>query len=251
VIRRVAVIVPAADEEDDVGDCLAAIRAAASHLHRGTGTPVRVILVLDGCRDRTAAIAGRSAGVELVTVSARNVGAARRAGARRALAGPGRASELWLASTDADSRVPARWLSGMLAEARAGAHLVLGTVVPGPGLGPAGQRDWAGRHELRDGHPHVHGANLGIRGDAYLALGGWPALPTGEDAELARRAQAAGHVRIARTAAIPVLTSTRRAGRAPQGFSGYLRELGSDEPGPGEPGPGEQGPGDLAPACGQ
>jgi glycosyltransferase involved in cell wall biosynthesis len=238
VIRRIAVIVPAADEEEHIGDCLSAIRAAAGCLHRRTGIPVRVILVLDRCLDQTTAIARRSAGVELVTVSARNVGAARRAGAGRALAGPGRASELWLASTDADSQVPVRWLTGMLAEAQAGAHLVLGTVVPGPGLGQDRRRDWAGRHQLRDGHPHVHGANLGIRGDAYLALGGWPALPTGEDAELARRATAAGHVRIARTAAIPVVTSTRRAGRAPHGFSGYLRDLS---------------PGGLAsaPACGR
>jgi hypothetical protein len=233
-----AVIVPAADEEEHVGDCLSAIRAAAADVYRAAGIRVRVVLVLDRCLDQTAAIARRSAGVELVTAGARNVGAARRAGAGRALAGPGRASELWLASTDADSQVPVRWLTGMLAEARAGAHLVLGTVVPGPGLGPARRRAWAGRHHLRDGHPHVHGANLGIRGDAYLALGGWPALPTGEDAELARRATAAGHVRIARTAAIPVVTSTRRAGRAPQGFSGYLRDLS---------------PGGLAgaPACGQ
>jgi glycosyltransferase involved in cell wall biosynthesis len=227
VIRRMAVIVPAADEEEHIGDCLAAIRAAVSYLHHGTGIAARVILVLDRCRDQTAAIAGRSAGVELITASARNVGAARRAGAARALAGSWPASELWLASTDADSQVPARWLSRMLADARAGAHLVLGTVIPGAGLGAAGRRDWDGRHQLRDGHPHVHGANLGIRGDAYLALGGWPALPTGEDAELARRATAAGHVRISRTAAIPVVTSTRRAGRAPRGFSGYLRELGS------------------------
>jgi Glycosyl transferase family 2 len=225
VIRRMAVIVPAADEEEHIGDCLSAIRAAAADLYRGAGIPVRVILVLDRCLDRTAAIAGRSAGVELVTVSARNVGAARRAGAGRALAGPGPASELWLASTDADSQVPVRWLTGMLAEARAGVQLVLGTVVPGPGLCPAHRRDWAVRHQLRDGHPHVHGANLGIRGDAYLALGGWPALPTGEDAELARRARASGHLRIARTAAIPVVTSTRQTARAPHGFSSYLREL--------------------------
>jgi len=70
-----------------------------------------------------------------------------------------------------------------------------------------------------------HGANLGIRGDSYLALGGWPELASGEDAELARRAAVAGHLRIARTASIPVVTSTRRAGRAPLGFSGYLRDL--------------------------
>ena len=238
MIRRIAVIVPAANEEEHIGGCLSAIRAAAGCLYRETGIPARVILVLDRCLDQTATIARRSARVELVTVSTGNVGAARRAGASRALAGPGRASELWLASTDADSQVPARWLTGMLAEARAGTHLVLGTVVPGPGLGQARRRAWAGRHQLRDGHPHVHGANLGIRGDAYLALGGWPALPTGEDAELARRATAAGHVRIARSAAIPVVTSTRRSGRAPQGFSGYLGDLS---------------PGGLAgtPACGQ
>jgi glycosyltransferase involved in cell wall biosynthesis len=233
-----AVIVPAANEEEHIGDCLSAVRVAAGCLHRDAGIRARVILVLDRCLDQTAAIARRSAGVELITVSAGNVGAARRAGAVRALSGPGRASELWLASTDADSQVPARWLTGMLAEARAGAHLVLGTVVPGPGLGQDRHRAWFGRHQLRDGHPHVHGANLGVRGDAYLSLGGWPALPTGEDAELARRARAAGHLRIARTAAIPVVTSTRRAGRAPQGFSWYLRDLS---------------PGGLAdaPACGR
>jgi hypothetical protein len=65
------------------------------------------------------------------------------------------------------------------------------------------------RHHLRDGHPHVHGANLGIRGDTYLALGAEPSLRAGEDVELVRRAMAAGHLRISRTAAIPVLTSPR------------------------------------------
>lgn len=225
MIRRMAVIVPAADEEEHIGDCLSALQEARACLHRGTGIPVRIIVVLDRCQDRTAAIAGRFAGVERVTLAARNVGLARRAGAHQALTGGGPASEVWLASTDADSQVPAGWLCGMLAEAQAGAHLVLGTVVPGPGLRSALRRDWLGRHHLRDGHPHVHGANLGVRGDAYLALGGWPQLPSGEDAELARRATAAGYLRISRTAAIPVLTSARRVSRVPRGFSGYLRDL--------------------------
>jgi Glycosyl transferase family 2 len=225
VIRRMAVIVPAANEEDHIGGCLAAFQEARACLHRGTGIPVRVIVALDHCQDRTAAIAGRFTGVECVTLSARNVGLARRAAAHQVLAGGSRASELWLASTDADSQVPAGWLRGMLAEAQAGAHLVLGTVIPGPGLRSALHRDWLGRHQLRDGHPHVHGANLGVRGDAYLALGGWPALATGEDAELARRATAAGYLRISRTAAIPVVTSARQASRAPRGFAGYLRDL--------------------------
>jgi glycosyltransferase involved in cell wall biosynthesis len=220
-----AVIVPAADEEEHIGDCLSALHEARDCLYRGTGIPVQLIVVLDRCQDRTAEIASRFTSVESVTLAARNVGLARRSGAHRALTGGGRASEVWLASTDADSRVPAGWLRGMLAEAQAGAHLVLGTVVPGPGLRLAVRRDWLGRHQLRDGHPHVHGANLGVRGDAYLALGGWPALSAGEDAELARRATAAGYLRISRTAAIPVVTSTRQVSRVPRGFAGYLRDL--------------------------
>jgi hypothetical protein len=186
-------------------------------------------VALDGCTDATAAICATFPAVSTVTTTGRNVGATRRAGTLAALsrrAGP--ASELWLASTDADSAVPAGWLTAMVTAERAGAGLVLGTVLPGPGLSPAAQARWLARHHLRDGHPYVHGANLGLRADAYLALGGWPPLVTGEDADLARRAAAAGWLRICRTAAIPVVTSVRRHGRAPRGFSSYLRALSAE-----------------------
>jgi hypothetical protein len=99
-------------------------------------------------------------------------------------------------------------------------------VIPGPDLGAPARAEWLRRHHLREGHPHVHGANLGIRGDAYLGLGGWPALATGEDAELARRAARTGHLRISRTASIPVVTSTRSHSRAPHGFASYLHGIG-------------------------
>jgi glycosyltransferase involved in cell wall biosynthesis len=227
VIRDVAVIVPAANEEDRIARCLASIEAAARHLtRRAPGIRVSVIVTLDSCHDATAVICAMFPGVTTVTITSQNVGAARQAGTRAALSrrvGPAR--ELWLASTDADSAVPARWLTAMVAAADSGAGLVLGTVLPGPDLSPAVRAQWLAQHDLRDGHPHVHGANLGIRADAYLALGGWRPLVTGEDADLARRAAVAGGLTISRTAAIPVITSTRRAGRAPRGFSSYLRAL--------------------------
>ena len=50
-------------------------------------------------------------------------------------------------------------------------------------------------------------------------------MRAGEDAELARRAARAGHLRISRTASIPVVTSVRPDGRAPRGFSGYLLDI--------------------------
>lgn len=220
-------IIPAANEEHQIGRCLSAVAAARRHLYRASATiTVRTVVVLDGCRDRTAMIAAASRDVQTVAIAAGNVGSARAAGACAALAGAGPPGELWLASTDADSRVPVNWLTAMVTDARRGAHLVLGTVIPGEGLGPRARAEWLRRHHLREGHPHVHGANLGIRGDCYLSLGGWPPLATGEDTELARRAARTGHLRISRTASIPVVTSVRQDGRAPRGFSSYLREIG-------------------------
>ena len=228
MIRRVAVIVPAANEERRIGRCLSSIVAARGELYNsGANVDVQIIVVLDGCTDATADVARTFGGVRLIAVAAGGVGAARRAGAAAAFDGGDRASELWLANTDADSEVPPAALSYMAAEARRGAHLVLGTVLPGPDLRPAVRAEWLSRHHLRDGHPHVHGANFGVRGDAYLALGGWRPLVTGEDVDLAGRAAAAGHLHITRTASIPVITSVRRSGRAPRGFSSYLRDLGA------------------------
>lgn len=226
MIRRIAVVVPAANEEQRIGSCLSSIRAARAHLYRANANVrIRIVVILDGCRDLTAEIAVARGDVQPVTITAGNVGAARRAGARAALAGAGPLGELWLANTDADSEVPVNWLTSMVAEARLGAHVVLGTVRPGPGLRASIRRGWVSRHDLRDGHPHVHGANFGIRGDAYLALGGWQPLVTGEDADLARRAVRTGHLRISRIGSMPVTTSARPVGRAPGGFSSYLRHV--------------------------
>ena len=238
MIRRVAVVIPAANEERQIGRCLSSVSAARAHLYQNSASiQVRIVVVLDGCRDSTAEIATATGHVQSVTITAGSVGTARRAGVSAALAGTGPLSELWLANTDADSEVPVSWLTSMVTEARLGAHVVLGTVMPGPDLYPAARAEWVSRHHLRDGHPHVHGANFGIRGDAYLALGGWQPLVTGEDADLARRAARSGHLRISRTASIPVVTSVRRDGRAPRGFSSYLRALGAADAGDRSAGP--------------
>jgi hypothetical protein len=232
VITTVGVVVPAADERDLVGGCLHALDRAREHLvRRRQQVNTRVVVVLDDCRDDTAAVVGRHRGTESLAVAFRCVGAARAAGVAHLLrTAPARLGDVWLASTDADSQVPVDWLSGMLEFAERGAHLVLGTVLPGPGLRPADARSWLDRHVLREDHPHIHGANLGIRADAYGALGGWPAIDTGEDVALVRRAASTGHLQIARTAAYPVRTSARSTGRAPRGFSSYLRDLAGERP---------------------
>jgi glycosyltransferase involved in cell wall biosynthesis len=224
-LRHVAVVVPAADEADSLAGCLAAIERARRQLADARPTiTTDLVVVLDACRDRTAEVIATAApAAHTVTIAARCVGVARDVGTRAAIdRSIHRAPEVWTAHTDADSVVPDHWLTEQVRLADLGADLVLGTVVPD--LDEPLLSHWRIRHRDHDGHPHVHGANLGIRADTSAAVGGWPPLRSGEDAALALRVAAAGHP-IARPGGLPVLTSARRQGRAPKGFSSYLRDL--------------------------
>ncbi|SHF71708.1 Glycosyltransferase like family 2 [Jatrophihabitans endophyticus] len=221
-IGELAVIVPAADEEASIGACLAALREAQAAV---PGIPVRVVVVLDACRDDTAAVVARHPEVHAEPCAARNVGVARALGSARALELADDPTRLWLAHTDADSLVPRDWLIHMLVAAAGGADVVLGTVVPSPDLPPHLRAAWDVGHDVDDGHGHVHGANLGIRASAYVALGGWRPLLTGEDVDLAERAERA-RLPVHRTGGIPVVTSARLHSRAPDGFAAYLRDVG-------------------------
>lgn len=224
-IERLLVVVPARDEEDGIGRSLAALATAVAVARADRpDLAVALVVVADRCTDATAEVA-RDAGAHVVTTRAGQVGAARRAGvaAARLLLPPGESDRTWLASTDADTRVPSAWLVHQLGRADAGARLVLGRAEPDPAdLPPATWRAWQQRHSATDPTVHVHGANLGVRLDAYDAAGGWPRLREHEDRRLVDALLAAG----ARAeSALPVLTSGRRTGRTPGGFAGYLRAL--------------------------
>lgn len=227
-IKAIGIVIPARNEEARLGRCLDAIRAAVTHLRNSAyaTTEVRIVVVLDSCTDRTADIASRYSEVEAVAANFGAVGAARALGTRALLpTSAGQHRHLWLANTDADSRVPAHWLTYMTAEAHRGADLILGTVEPDSAAARPLRHAWEVRHDAEDGHPHVHGANLGIRSSAYLALGGWTHGASGEDARLIRAAGADRTIRTLRSGAIPVVTSSRLTGRAPHGFAHYLQLL--------------------------
>jgi len=135
VPSSVAVVVPARNEERRLAACLSALQAAVGQLlGGGDATPVRVVLVLDRCTDGSAAVAARWPSVQVVTTRHGRVGAARAAGIRHAAALAGVYPETtWIATTDADSVVPADWLQTQLHFARAGADLLLGMVRPSTG----------------------------------------------------------------------------------------------------------------------
>jgi glycosyltransferase involved in cell wall biosynthesis len=210
----IAVVVPAYNEEEHIDRCLSALTVAARcpRLH---GEEVRIWVVADSCSDATVL---RSAlfDATVIQVHARNVGRARAAGAREALDAGAR----WLAFTDADSAVAPDWISQQLGLA---SDVVCGTVTVD---------DWTGHddavrdHHLaaycqRDGHRHVHGANLGVDAESYRLVGGFKALTSHEDVALVDALRVAGR-RIAWSAAPKVRTSARRNFRAPEGFGATL-----------------------------
>lgn len=224
-IDTVAVVVPAHNEERWIGRCLQSLRRATTHLKSQVeaAPAVHILVVLDDCTDGTSRMVAEFPNVSSISIEQNRVGVARRAGAAHLLQGLDD-ERCWLASTDADCVVPPQWLTEMTKFARRGTDLVLGTVVPWPMVRGALLQHWKAEYHSTDGHPHVHGANLGIGGRAYEKLGGWPPVASQEDVLLAERARAVG-LTIARTGSIPVLTSSRLDGRAPSGFADYLRGL--------------------------
>jgi glycosyltransferase involved in cell wall biosynthesis len=213
----IAVTLPAHNEEQLIAACLESLQVAALHPAL-RGEPVVIVVALDRCTDATGWICQRM-GVEVVSVEAGCVGVARAAASERALALGAR----WIGCTDADSVVPPDWLARQL---RCGASAFCGVVAVGDWLDyPQAVREQflQGEHAV-DGHPHVHGANMGFSAAAYRQSGGFAPLATGEDVALIQTIQGAG-MRVARLARPRVMTSARRQARAPHGFSDFLRRL--------------------------
>jgi len=217
-MERALVVVPAHNEQELLGDCLSALERAAG----AVPFPTELVVVLDACADATVSVVGSRA--RTVVVNRCNVGAARAAGF--AAAGRHCGAETWFATTDADTVVGPDWLQAQLSRARSGAQIVLGTVTVESWRNHSAQarEQYLRRYRSADGHRHVHGANLGIRADSYWSVGGFAALASGEDVDLVERVSAAhGHVSWA--GELPVQTSGRRVGRAPEGFAAHLRAL--------------------------
>lgn len=219
MIRYVAVVIPARNEGDRIEECLHSVVAAKAQCT----VEVSITVVADNCNDDTARIARNVPGVDVVEISAGNVGVARRTGVDNAITAlPFPLSSTWLANTDADSIVPPNWLASQICLANTGYDVVIGTVRPDPREYPVDrQTQWEKTHIKGQPNGHVHGANLGVRASAYSAIGGYSSLPEHEDVDLVARLSSFRQVA---SDDAEVVTSARTSGRTPGGYAGYLRK---------------------------
>ena len=158
-----------------------------------------VIVAVDRSTDLTYQIAKemtRGRGLA-ISIDSGVVGKARAEAAETAMRrykGPW--NRLWLANTDADCVVPDTWVIEQLLLAGKSAEAVAGTVEVDSfeEHGPEVVERFRASYVIgSDGsHSHIHGANLGIRGDVYRNAGGWRELATAEDHDLWHRLRGLG-----------------------------------------------------------
>jgi glycosyltransferase involved in cell wall biosynthesis len=228
----VGVVIPVHNEQELLGSALASLTDAFDQLSHGE-LAMSAAVVLDACSDASeeitrqwqSTLARRRRPLEIIIVmsTAKNVGHARALGCDALLARWSRLNpaRIWLATTDADSRVPTDWLATQVIQHETGVDHWSGRV---------SVDDWWGHHDEtrlrwqneyeREFQP-IHGASLGFNAAAYLAAGGFALLETGEDRALHRALVAHGALSYF-DSAVRVVTSARRRARAPMGFAHAL-----------------------------
>ena len=202
-MTRVSVVVPAHNEEALLPLCLGALLA------QDFVGELEILVVNNASTDRTAAVA-RGFGVTVVDEHEKGYG-------RALIRGFAQARGEIIACTDADSIVPPDWISQLVSEyARRPEVVAIGGHVEFT------SRNWKCRLLTRffipafnrfdrrnpDG-PHLWGANLSVRREAFLRVGGWnPAFSLQADSELSVRLRKAGRVVLLES--LTVRTSSRR-----------------------------------------
>lgn len=261
---RAVVAIPVKDEEERLGACLAALgRQVDREGHRLAWGTYGVVLLLNNCRDGSAAVArawmdGFPAPLRVIErelpSNKAHAGMARRLAMDAAATWMEEAgSDGLILTTDADSRVSPHWIAQNLAAAAAGVDAVAGSIVLdeiedlalpdllhrrgrlealyerqivelAALLDPLAYNPWP--H-----HATASGASLAVTLTAYRLIGGLPILPFGEDRALVA-ALRAHDARVRFSPDVRVVTSGRLNGRAPGGAADTMRQRSEDPEAP-------------------
>jgi len=204
---RVSTVIPAFNEEELLPKCLESVLAQD---YEGEH---EIILVDNGSSDGTLRVA-RGYGVKVVSEP-------RRGYSEALVAGFAAASGDIITCTDADSVVPRNWISSLVRE-----YDSRSDVVAIGGEIEFTCPNWKSRLLTRwliplinridranRGGPHMWGANMSVRRDAFLAAGGWNRrFSLQADSELSERLRKIGRVIVLES--LRVRTSSRRWNRS-------------------------------------
>ncbi|AXE63973.1 hypothetical protein BBF93_06880 [Hyphomonas sp. CACIAM 19H1] len=196
-----------------------------------------VLFLFDSCHDESVSVASaaqQTCGFRMLKAhlpdGPPNAGRARRAACRHALQSVPEAQ--FLLTTDADTLPSPDWIRRNLAALEA-ADVVAGRISRENAADlplRCRQETYLERlHSLRrfldpvahdpyPSHPSLGGGSLAFRRKTYEALGGFPAISTGEDTALVAEARLQGW-RVRHDRSVHVLTSARTLGRAQAGLS--------------------------------
>ncbi len=227
IINEIVIVVPSRNEAQLLPRALQALEQSMLRLAlKFPDVRISLTVVLDSSTDASASILAAHPHTTVESISVGRVGAARNAGIATALSTTSfPPSRLWVANTDADSAVPPHWLERQYELAIAGADVVVGTVEPfSADLSEPRLAHWHAHHQLREGHPHVHGANLGFRADVFTTLGGFADVGLHEDRAFVTAAHACQYSIVA-TDSCRVRTAGRLQGRVEGGFAEFLAQL--------------------------
>jgi len=232
-LSAVVVAVPARNEQDRIERCLRSIRTAIANVRN---VMVVVVVASDGSTDETDQIVNRLhrpyAPVHLLRGRWQSAGGARRAAIFHGLTVAAHAAHtdthaVWIATTDADTVVDADWLASHIAYADTGFDAVAGTVdlLEDDDLTSPLLTAFSEMYTIDgDSHPHVHGANMGVRADAYLAADGFPHIGVAEDHALWNELRRQEYRTIS-PLNVRVSTSARLTGRAVGGFADTMAAM--------------------------
>src|SRR5690242_9866892 len=202
-VKTISVVVPAFNEEELLPACLEAL---AAQDYEGE---LDILVVDNGSTDGTARVA-RSHGARVVAEPCRGY-------CNALVRGFAAARGEIIACTDADTVVPPDWISRLARE-----YERRSDVVAIGGEIEFASPNWKSRlltrffiplfNRIDRGNPagpHLWGANLSVRRDAFLAVGGWnPRFSLQADSELSERLRKAG--RVVMLESLRVRTSSRR-----------------------------------------
>ncbi len=208
---KISIVIPAYNEEENIGACLAAIKRETAQSREA----VEIIVVDNAGTDRTAAIASSFPGVKVVREERKGLVRARQAGYKAS-------SGVLIANIDADTIMPAGWLKRVLTEFERDDRLL---ALSGPFVYydlPAWMNLWIKIYYLggfilyhltrfffRRG-AMLQGGNFIVRRSALEKIGGYDTRIEfyGEDTDVARRLNEIGKTKF--SFRLPILTSGRR-----------------------------------------